>query len=96
MRDIFWVAKISNTFGGVLEIPGVFFRVTSRCWARAYVWRKNESTPWGSAVGLSSALDSDGKQNTAEAGARGTRNVAFSISSHEQTQLNRVCCFLIL
>ena len=35
MVGIFWVAKISNIFWGV----------SGRCWARAYVWRKNESTP---------------------------------------------------
>ena len=27
---------------------------------------------------------------------KGVRSVALSISSHEQTQYNRVCCFLIL
>ena len=31
-------------FFGVLEIPDMFF-VNGRCWARAYVCRKNESTP---------------------------------------------------
>ena len=40
--------------GAVLEIPIFFFfgggGVAGRCWARAYVWRKYESTPpppWG-------------------------------------------------
>ena len=41
----FWVAKISNIFWGVLEIPDIFFLVNGRCWARAYVLRKNESPP---------------------------------------------------
>ena len=36
--------------------------------------------------GPSGILGSDGKQNTAKAGARGVRIVALSISSHEQTQ----------
>ena len=45
--------------------------------------------------GPSAILGSEGKQNTAKAGARGVKIVALSISSHEQTQLNRVCCFLI-
>ena len=39
----------SNIFG-VLEIPDIFFRgggggVNGKCWARAYVWKQNESTP---------------------------------------------------
>ena len=38
--------------------------------------------------GPSGVLGSDGKQNTAYAGARGVRIVALSISSHEQTQQN--------
>ena len=33
------VAKISNIFCRVLEIPDIFW-VNSRCWARAYVLRK--------------------------------------------------------
>ena len=41
MGDIFWVAKISNIFWGVLEIPVFFFvflgGVNGRCWARGYV-----------------------------------------------------------
>ena len=41
-------------------------------------------------------LGSGGKQNNSYAGARGVRIVALSITSHEQTLLNRVCCFLIL
>ena len=36
--------------------------------------------------GPSGTLDSDGKQNTTYAGARGVSIVAFSISSHERTQ----------
>ena len=31
MGDIFGVAKISNIFGGVLEIPDFFFFVNGRC-----------------------------------------------------------------
>ena len=45
--------------------------------------------------GSSGILGSDRKQNTPSAGARGVQIVAFFISSHEQTQLNRDCCFLI-
>ena len=45
-------------------------------------------------AGPSGILGSDRKQNTAYAGARGVRIVALSISSHEQTQYNGVCCFL--
>ena len=45
---------------------------------------------------LSGILGSDVKQNTTYAGARSARIVALSISSHEQTPYNRVCCFLIL
>ena len=42
---IFGVAKISNIFLGCLnEIPDIFLGVNGRCWARAYVYRKNEST----------------------------------------------------
>ena len=44
MEDIFWVAKISNIYLGCLN-SWYFLGVNSRCWARAYVWRKNESTP---------------------------------------------------
>ena len=36
--------------------------------------------------GSSGILSSDGKQNTANAGARGVRTVALSISFHVQTQ----------
>ena len=36
--------------------------------------------------GLSGIFGPDGKQNTAKASGRGVRIVAFSISSHEQTQ----------
>ena len=46
--------------------------------------------------GPSGILGSGRKQNTALAGARGFVNCSSSISSHEQTQLNRVCCFLIV
>ena len=41
----------------MLEIPDIFFfwgggeGVNGRCWARAYIWRKNESNP--SPLGLS-------------------------------------------
>ena len=45
-------------------------------------------------AGPSGLLGSDGMQNTTCVSARGMRIVALSISSHEQTQLNRVCCFL--
>ena len=40
--------------GGVLEILDFFFfggGVKGRCWARTYIWRKNESNP--SPLGLS-------------------------------------------
>ena len=37
MGDIFWVAKISNIFLGVLEIPDNFLGVNGKCWARANV-----------------------------------------------------------
>ena len=47
MEDVFGVAKISNIFLGVLKIPDIFFGVNGRCWARAYVWRKNKNTPFG-------------------------------------------------
>ena len=40
MGDIFGVAKISNILG-VFEISVILFWVNGRCWARAYVWRKN-------------------------------------------------------
>ena len=46
--------------------------------------------------GPSGILGSDRKQNTVEPVLGGVRIVALSISSHEQTQQNRVCCFLIL
>ena len=29
----------------MLEIPDIYFGVNGRCWARAYVFRKNEGTP---------------------------------------------------
>ena len=45
--------------------------------------------------GPSKILGSDGKQNTTQAGARGVSTVALSVCSHEQTQYNRVCCFLV-
>ena len=47
VQSIFGVAKISKYFFGVLEISDIF-RVNGRCWARAYLCRKIESTPWGS------------------------------------------------
>ena len=37
MGDIFWFAKISNIFFGMLEISDIFLGVKGRCWARAYV-----------------------------------------------------------
>ena len=43
MGDIFWVATISNIFRDAWN--SWFFGVYSRCRARAYVWRKNESNP---------------------------------------------------
>ena len=42
----FWGSLKFQIFFGVLEIPDIFGGMNSRCWARAYVWRKNESTPW--------------------------------------------------
>ena len=44
MGIFFGVAKISNIFFWVLEIPDIF-GVKGRCWVRAYVCRKIESTP---------------------------------------------------
>ena len=38
------VAKISNNFLGCLKFL-IFFGVNGRCWVRAYVCIKNESTP---------------------------------------------------
>ena len=35
------VAKFSNIFLGCLKFL-IFFGVKGRCWARAYIWRKNE------------------------------------------------------
>ena len=52
MGDNFSGAKISNIFA-VLEIPDNIFGVNGRCWARAYVLRKNESTPMGSILIMS-------------------------------------------
>ena len=40
----FGVAKISNIFLGCLKFL-IFFGGERRCWARAYVCRKNESIP---------------------------------------------------
>ena len=40
----FWLLKF-QFFLGVLEIPDIFLGVNGRCWARAYVCRKNESPP---------------------------------------------------
>ena len=34
-------------FFGVLEIPDIFWGVNGRCWALAYICRKNERTPLG-------------------------------------------------
>ena len=44
MGDIFGLLKF-RIFFGVLEIPDIYFGVNGRCWARAYVYRKKESTP---------------------------------------------------
>ena len=49
--------------GGVCLMFLIFFWVNSRCWALAYVWSKNESTPspaptpWGGHVNLYLSLD---------------------------------------
>ena len=48
MGDIFGAAKVSLFFfggGGCLKFLIFIFWVNCRCWARAYVCRKNESTP---------------------------------------------------
>ena len=45
MGDILGVAKISDIFLGCLKFMIFFFGVNGRCWVRAYVCRKNESTP---------------------------------------------------
>ena len=37
---IFFYPKISNIFWGCLKIL-IFLGVNGRCWAQAYVWRKN-------------------------------------------------------
>ena len=39
MGDILGVAKISNIFFWVLEIPDSFLEVNDKCWARAYGYR---------------------------------------------------------
>ena len=44
MGTFLGVAKISNIFWGCL-IFLIFLGMKGRCWARAYVWRKIESTP---------------------------------------------------
>ena len=44
-------AKILNIFLGAFNSL-YFFWVNGRCWARAYVCRKNESTPHGPPPGL--------------------------------------------
>ena len=49
--------------------------------------------PLVSYSGPTGILGSDGKQNSLQPGLGGVRIVSNSISSHEQTQLNRVCCF---
>ena len=49
MGNVFGVAKISDIFGGCLKFL-IFFGMNGRCWARAYVCRKNESTPLRIAV----------------------------------------------
>ena len=41
---LFGVAKNFNLFLRCLKFL-IFLGVNVRCWARAYVWRKNESTP---------------------------------------------------
>ena len=53
------------------------------------------SGPLVSYSGPLGTLGSDGKQNTALAGARGVRIFPLSINSHVLTQYNQVCCFLI-
>ena len=54
----FWVAKISNIFLGCLKFL-IFFWVKGRCWVRAYVCRKNESTPPGDILDWEWGLYSD-------------------------------------
>ena len=58
MEDIFWVAYTSDIYLGCLKFIIFLFLflllffflgggggVNSRCWTRAYICRKNESTP---------------------------------------------------
>ena len=44
MGVLLGVAKNSNNFLGCLKFL-IFFVVHSRCWVRAYVYRKNENIP---------------------------------------------------
>ena len=44
MGDMFWVARILNNFLGAWNSWYLFWG-NDRCWARAYVQRKNGSTP---------------------------------------------------
>ena len=43
MEDIFGVAKSSDIYLSCLKFL-IFFGVNGRCWAQAYILRKNEST----------------------------------------------------
>ena len=45
MGIFFGSLKFQIIFWGVLEISDIFLGVNGRCWARAYICRKNESTP---------------------------------------------------
>ena len=46
MGIFFWVSKASNIFRGAWN-SWYFWGMKGRCWVRAYVWRKNESSPLG-------------------------------------------------
>ena len=56
----FGLLKFQRIFFWVLDIPDIFFcffflggrGVNSSCWAQAYVWRKNESSPHGGTATL--------------------------------------------
>ena len=43
MEDLFWVAKISNTYLGYIKFL-IFFGVNGRCWAPSLHNEENEST----------------------------------------------------
>ena len=58
LNFIYYIFFFWGGGGGVLEIPDIIFffggggggGTNGRCWARAYVWRKNESTPLPSRI----------------------------------------------